>query len=77
MRIYLSSVMVDDQEKALAFYTEKLGFMKKTDITMGEYRWLTVTAPEDPERMELLLEPMGFPPSPGLIKKRFLMPKYH
>ncbi len=63
MRINLSSVIVDDQEKALKFYTEVLGFVKKADIPVGEYRWLTVTSPEGPEGIELVLEPMGFPPA--------------
>ncbi len=63
MRINLSSIMVDDQEKALKFYTEKLGFVKKTDMAIGEYRWLTVTSPDGPEGVELVLEPMGFPPA--------------
>jgi predicted enzyme related to lactoylglutathione lyase len=63
MRINLSSVMVEDQEKALKFYIEKLGFIKKTDMSIGEYRWLTVTSPDGPEGVELVLEPMGFPPS--------------
>jgi predicted enzyme related to lactoylglutathione lyase len=63
MRINLSSVMVDDQEKALKFYTEVLGFEKKTDMPIGEYRWLTVTSPDGPEGVELVLEPMGFPPA--------------
>jgi predicted enzyme related to lactoylglutathione lyase len=63
MRINLSSVMVEDQEQALKFYTEKLGFIKKTDMSIGEYRWLTVTSPDGPEGVELVLEPMGFPPS--------------
>jgi predicted enzyme related to lactoylglutathione lyase len=63
MRINLCSVMVEDQDKALKFYTEILGFTKKTDIAIGEYRWLTVTSPEGPEGMELVLEPMGFPPA--------------
>jgi predicted enzyme related to lactoylglutathione lyase len=63
MRINLSSVLVDDQVKALKFYTEVLGFVKKTDIPMGEYRWLTVGSPEGPEGIELVLEPMGFPPA--------------
>jgi catechol 2,3-dioxygenase-like lactoylglutathione lyase family enzyme len=63
MRINLSSIMVDDQNKALKFYTEKLGFIKKTDMPVGEYRWLTVTSPEGPEGVELVLEPMDFPPA--------------
>lgn len=63
MRISLSSVMVDDQEKALKFYTEVLGFVKKTDIPMGEFRWLTVASPEGIEGVELVLEPMGFAPA--------------
>ena len=71
MRINLSSVLVDDQEKALKFYTEKLGFVKKTDIPMGEYRWLTVTSPDGPEGIELVLEPMGFPPARDYQKALF------
>lgn len=63
MRINLTSVIVDDQEKAVKFYTEKLGFVKKNDIPMGEYRWLTVTSPDGPEGVELVLEPLGFPPA--------------
>jgi len=63
MRINLSSIMVDDQDKALKFYTEKLGFVKKTDMPIGEYRWLTVTSPDGPEGVELVLEPMGFAPA--------------
>lgn len=63
MKINLTSVMVDDQEKALRFYTEVLGFVKKNDIPMGELRWLTVVSPEGPDDVELLLEPMGFPPA--------------
>ena len=63
MRINLTSVMVNDQEKALKFYTEVLGFVKKTDMPIGEYRWLTVTSPDGPEGVELVLEPMGVPPA--------------
>jgi catechol 2,3-dioxygenase-like lactoylglutathione lyase family enzyme len=63
MRINLSSIMVNDQDKALKFYTEKLGFTKKTDLSVGEYRWLTVTSPDGPEGVELVLEPMAFPPA--------------
>ena len=61
MRINLASVLVDDQQKALAFYTEKLGFVKKTDVPAGEARWLTVVSPADPDGVEVLLEPDGHP----------------
>ncbi len=61
MRITLSSVLVDDQAKALAFYTDVLGFEKKTDIPLGEHRWLTVVSPEAPDGVELLLEPDEHP----------------
>jgi catechol 2,3-dioxygenase-like lactoylglutathione lyase family enzyme len=57
MRIHLTSVPVDDQDKALEFYTEVLGFIKKTEIPLGEARWLTVVSPEVPDGTELLLEP--------------------
>ncbi len=61
MKIHLSSVFVDDQEKALRFYTDVLGFVKKTEVPLGEDRWLTVVSPEDPDGTELLLEPDGHP----------------
>ncbi len=61
MRITLTSVLVDDQEKALRFYTEVLGFEKKTEIPLGEHRWLTVVSPEDPDGVELVLEPDSHP----------------
>ena len=61
MRIKLTSVMVDDQEKALRFYTEVLGFVKKQDFPVGEYRWITVTSPEGPNDLELVLEPNANP----------------
>jgi catechol 2,3-dioxygenase-like lactoylglutathione lyase family enzyme len=61
MRIVTTSVPVDDQEKALAFYTDVLGFVKKTDIPTGEHRWLTVVSPEAPDGVELLLEPNDHP----------------
>jgi len=61
MRIYVTSVLVDDQAKALAFYTETLGFVKKNDIPLGEASWLTVVSPDDPDGTELLLEPDGHP----------------
>jgi catechol 2,3-dioxygenase-like lactoylglutathione lyase family enzyme len=61
MRINLASVLVEDQDAALAFYTEKLGFLKKTEIPIGEARWLTVVSPEDPDGTELVLEPSDHP----------------
>ncbi|MGW1491187.1 VOC family protein [Streptomyces sp. NPDC002402] len=61
MKIHLSSVFVDDQDKALRFYTDVLRFVKKHDIPLGEDRWLTVVSPEDPDGTELLLEPSGHP----------------
>ena len=61
MRIHLSSVFVDDQDKALRFYTEVLGFIKKHDVPVGEYKWLTVVSPDDPDGTELLLEPDDHP----------------
>ena len=57
MRIKITSVFVDDQQEALTFYTEVLGFVKKTDLPAGEFRWLTVVSPEGPDDLELLLEP--------------------
>jgi catechol 2,3-dioxygenase-like lactoylglutathione lyase family enzyme len=57
MEIYVTSVFVDDQARALDFYTSKLGFQLKRDIPLGEHRWLTVTAKTDPDGTELLLEP--------------------
>lgn len=64
MRIYITSVFVDDQSKALDFYTRILGFKLKHDIPMGEHRWLTVVSPENPEGTELLLEPGEHPAVP-------------
>jgi len=61
MKIVVTSVFVDDQAKALQFYTEVLGFVKKDDVPLGEDRWLTVVSPEDPDGTELLLEPGGHP----------------
>ncbi|WP_424185573.1 VOC family protein [Actinokineospora sp. G85] len=61
IRINVTSVFVDDQAKALAFYTEKLGFTKKTDVPAGEHRWLTVVSPANPDGVELLLEPSAHP----------------
>lgn len=64
MRIRLTSVFVDDQDHALDFYTRVLGFAKKTEIPLGEHRWLTVVSPEDPDGPELVLEPAGHPAVP-------------
>ena len=61
MRICLTSVLVDDQSKALRFYTDVLGFAKKAEIPMGEHAWLTVVSPEDPDGTELVLEPSDHP----------------
>jgi catechol 2,3-dioxygenase-like lactoylglutathione lyase family enzyme len=61
MRINLTSVLVDDQDKALRFYTDVLGFTKKTEIPLGHYRWLTVVSPDDPDGTELVLEPDEHP----------------
>lgn len=61
MRINLTSVLVDDQAKALRFYTDVLGFEKKTEIPLGGHAWLTVVSPEEPDGVELVLEPDAHP----------------
>ncbi|HOI13810.1 MAG TPA: VOC family protein [Methanoculleus sp.] len=61
MKIILTSVFVDDQDRALKFYTDVLGFVKKSDVSAGEYRWLTVVSPDDQNGTELLLEPNSNP----------------
>ncbi|MHC5109364.1 MAG: VOC family protein [Planctomycetota bacterium] len=61
MRINVTSVPVDDQQKALRFYNEVLGFQKKTEVPVGEFAWLTVVSPEQPDGVELLLEPDNHP----------------
>ena len=71
MKIRLSSLMVDDQDKAFSFYTDILGFVKKTDIPMGSARWLTVASPDEQEKMELVLEPTAFPPARRYQKELF------
>ena len=71
MKIKLTSVFVNDQDKALKFYTQILGFVKKADIPMGEARWLTVVSPEGPDDIELLLEPMQFAPAKTYQKALF------
>jgi catechol 2,3-dioxygenase-like lactoylglutathione lyase family enzyme len=62
MQIKFVSVMVEDQERALRFYTDVLGFVRAEDVPVGEYRWLTVTSPDGVDGVELVLEPMAFPP---------------
>jgi catechol 2,3-dioxygenase-like lactoylglutathione lyase family enzyme len=64
MRIHITSVFVDDQQKALEFYTGKLGFVVKNDVPLGQDRWLTVTAADDADGVELLLEPSRHPAAP-------------
>lgn len=61
MRIIVNSIFVQDQDKALTFYTEKLGFVKKEDVPVGEFRWITLVSPEDQDGTELLLEPNNHP----------------
>ena len=68
IRIGVTSVLVDDQDKALAFYTDILGFVKKQDVPMGPHRWLTVVSPQDVEGVELVLEPDEHPAA-GPFKK--------
>lgn len=63
IKIHVTSVPVQDQSQALAFYTDILGFVKKTDVPMGEHRWLTVVSPQEQSGVELLLEPMAFAPT--------------
>ncbi|HAX42900.1 MAG TPA: VOC family protein [Bryobacteraceae bacterium] len=61
MRLRLTSIMVNDQDKALKFYTDILGFHKKHEIPLGEFKWLTVISPEGPDELELSLEPNANP----------------
>ena len=63
MKVILNSIFVKDQDKALSFYTEKLGFIKKHDVSVGKFKWLTVVSPEDPDGTEVLLEPNDNPVS--------------
>ena len=63
MKIKLSSITVTSQDKALRFYTDILGFIKKHDIPMGEHKWLTVVSQDEPDGVELVLEPLGFAPA--------------
>jgi predicted enzyme related to lactoylglutathione lyase len=68
MKIKLTSVFVDDQDQALKFYTEALGFQKKLEIPLGEFKWLTVVSPEEPDGVQLLLEPSDNPATQAFKK---------
>ena len=76
MNIVVTSVLVDDQEKALRFFTQVLGFIKKADIPMGQFRWLTVVSPNDVNGVELLLEPDQHPAA-GPFKRRWSRTAFH
>jgi catechol 2,3-dioxygenase-like lactoylglutathione lyase family enzyme len=71
MRIKFASITVDDQDRALKFYTEVLGFRRMADIPMGSFRFLTVVSSDDPEATELILEQPSFPPSKIYQKERY------
>ena len=71
MKIKVMSLYVDDQEKALRFYTEVLGFVKKNDFSQGPYRWLTVASPEDPNGTELQLALNDNPAAKSFQEARF------
>jgi predicted enzyme related to lactoylglutathione lyase len=71
MRIIVTSIFVDDQEKALKFYSETLGFVKKHDVPSGEFRWLTLVSPDEKEGTELLLEPNQHPAAKEYQRKLF------
>ena len=71
MRITLTGVFVTDQDQALRFYTETLGFVKKHDVPVGEFKWLTVVSPDDPDGTELLLEPNENPVAQAYQKRAF------
>jgi predicted enzyme related to lactoylglutathione lyase len=71
MKIQLTSIFVEDQDKALSFYTEVLGFVKKTEIPLGAAKWLTVVSPEGPDDIELVLEPNGNPAAKTYQKSLF------
>lgn len=71
MKIIVTSIFVQNQDKALEFYSEKLGFVKKEDVPMGKFRWITLVSPDDPEGTELLLEPNDHPAAKEYQKKLF------
>ena len=69
MKIIVTSIFVQDQDKALEFYSEKLGFVKKHDVPMGKFRWITLVSPDDHDGTELLLEPNEHPAAKGVSKE--------
>ncbi|KAA9023955.1 VOC family protein [Niallia endozanthoxylica] len=71
MKIIVTSIFVEDQDKALKFYSETLGFIKKHDVPAGEFRWITLVSPEDQKGTELLLEPNNHPAAKEYQKKLF------
>jgi len=71
MKIIVTSIFVEDQDKALKFYSETLGFVKKHDVPTGEFRWITLVSPEDQKGTELLLEPNNHPAAKEYQKKLF------
>ncbi|HWL26402.1 MAG TPA: VOC family protein [Ureibacillus sp.] len=71
MKVIVTSIFVENQDKALKFYTETLGFLKKHDVPSGEYRWITLVSPEDPEGTEVLLEPNVHPAAKEYQQKLF------
>ena len=71
MRIIVTSIFVQDQDKALKFYSEKLGFIKKEDVPVGKFRWITLVSPDDQDGTELLLEPNEHPAAKEYQKKIF------
>lgn len=71
MRIIVTSIFVQGQDRALAFYSDKLGFVKKTDVPAGEFRWITLVSPDDQDGTELLLEPNDHPAAKEYQKKLF------
>lgn len=71
MKIIVTSIFVQDQDKALEFYSEKLGFVKKQDVPVGEFRWITFVSPDDQDGTELLLEPNDHPAAKDYQKKIF------
>lgn len=71
MKIIVTSIFVEDQDRALTFYSEKLGFVKKHDVPTGEFRWITLVSSEEQEGTELLLEPNNHPAAKDYQKKLF------